>query len=243
MHMFMVSSDNGTLAAILLGPATVTTMLANNNQVSVTATTNYPFSSKITYIINANGNFNFAVRIPGWVKSNTASFTVNGGGSQTVNPDSNSMLNIAVGRGQTTVTVTLPFSIRTETRYNGAISVYNGPLTYAINIPYTTKVLATYYEGSKDNELDPSAAWGFAINPNSLHYNGDAGNLSAAVFSDITPPVTISATVCPITWNVVTNTADEPPQSPVQCTGPQQQVNLQPFGATHLRIAEIPVMA
>ncbi|KAL8283674.1 hypothetical protein RQP46_005469 [Phenoliferia psychrophenolica] len=50
------------------------------------------------------------------------------------------------------------------------------------------------------------------------------------------------AVACEIVWNIVSQDADWPPQSPNQCTGSRFNVTLVPFGGTRLRIGELPTM-
>ncbi len=43
-------------------------------------------------------------------------------------------------------------------------------------------------------------------------------------------------------WKVAHNAADAPPPSPVESSNPLTPITLIPFGATDLRIAEIPTL-
>ncbi|OZJ05495.1 hypothetical protein BZG36_01897 [Bifiguratus adelaidae] len=249
-HAYMTSSDSSTIYHVLLSPTSVSTTLSGKNAVSVTANTNYPFSSTISYSIKANSGFSFGVRVPGWVNG-LISYSIDGGSalkkntgkrSTSATPNSAGYVIISVPGGSHTINVNIPMSIRTEKRYNGATAVYRGPLTYSLNINYSTKVLNTYAQSSKDLEFDPTSTWQNALVTSSLKYNGDANSLPQTVWQSSTPPVSISANVCPITWNVVTNSADAPPNSPATCTGGVTSVNLIPYGAAKLRITEMPTV-
>ncbi|KAJ7363920.1 hypothetical protein DFH08DRAFT_681064, partial [Mycena albidolilacea] len=73
-------------------------------------------------------------------------------------------------------------------------------------------------------------------------YNGDSTSASTtqSPFSQDNPLVTISATVCPISWGVDLNSAAAPPNSPATCTGNHVSVKLVPYGNAKLRMTELP---
>ncbi|KAF9263766.1 DUF1680-domain-containing protein [Marasmius fiardii PR-910] len=244
-HAYMVSADSSTLHHLLLSPTTVTTTLSDNNTVTVSAKTNYPFNSRIDYTTASDKPFNFGIRVPTWVQG-TVTYSVDGGNSQNGSPDSNGYIVVNVGGGNHTITATIPMSVTTEETFNGARAVLRGPLVYSVDLGYDPQVLKSYELNSKDYQLDPTSAWQVAIDPSTLRYNGDANSTNLAqlgagnVFASSGAPVSISVNVCPISWNVVTNAADAPPTSPAVCTGAETGVKLVPYGAAKLRISEMP---
>ncbi|KAJ7773249.1 hypothetical protein B0H16DRAFT_1511646 [Mycena metata] len=240
-HSYMTSPDSSTLYHALLSPTTFSSTLANNNQVTVNAQTNYPFSSLINYQITAQQGFSFGIRVPTWVANSQISYTVDGGASKTATANSAGYVVLSIAPGSHTVTATIPMSIRTQTRYNNAVAVFRGPLTYSLDIAFNTVVLNTYALSSKDLQYSPTSAWQYAISTSSLTYNGDSSSAGTTQypFSQNNPLVTISANVCPITWNVVDNSADAPPSSPASCTGSQISVKLVPYGNAKLRMTEL----
>ncbi|KAJ7637664.1 hypothetical protein DFH06DRAFT_1218847 [Mycena polygramma] len=241
-HSYMTSSDSKTLYHVLLSPTTFSSTLANNNQVTVNAQTNYPFSSTIAYQISAQQAFSFGIRVPTWVPNAQISYSVDGGASQTVTANSAGYVILNVGSGSHTVAANIPMSIRTENRYNNAVAVMRGPLTYSLDVSFSTTVLNTYALNSKDLEYSATSAWQYAISTANLTYNGDstsAGTVQSA-FSQDNPLVTISATVCPISWSVDLNSAAAPPSSPATCTGNHVSVKLVPYGNAKLRMTELP---
>ncbi|KAG2184838.1 hypothetical protein INT43_000751 [Umbelopsis isabellina] len=240
-HMFFTVNNKAGLVAGLLGPASVNTTLASNNQVSVTADTLYPFNSVLNYTIQAQKSFSFGVRIPAW--ATTVKYSVNGGPQQSGKLNSQNLITVKAAAGKTTITVTIPMVPRTTKGYNNATAVYNGPLAYALPLNYTTKVLATNPEQSKDYEFDASGTWQMAIDPSSLKYNGDASSVSSVPFSTSNATVSMSATVCPINWPTANSSVAEPPSSPATCTGSKKAVQLLPFGSTRLRMGEMPALS
>ncbi|KAG7098133.1 hypothetical protein E1B28_000103 [Marasmius oreades] len=245
-HAYMTSSDGSTLHHVLLSPTTVTTTLSGDNKVTVTSKTNYPFNSRLDYITSSDKQFNFGIRVPTWV-SGTVTYSVDGGSSQNGSPDSNGYVVVNVPAGSHQISVTIPMTIQTEARFNGARAVNRGPVVYSLELGYDPKVLKSYdYGNSKDWQLDPSSSWQVAIDPSSLKWNGDTNSTnltqsgSGSVFAPGGAPVSISATMCPIIWSVVKNTADVPPVSPAVCTGAESEVKLIPYGAAKLRMSELP---
>jgi DUF1680 family protein len=145
--MFFTINEKADLVAGLLGPASVDTTLANDNVVSVTVDTLYPFNSTLQYTIQARKSFNFGVRIPSW--ATTIKYSVNGGKAKSGSPNSQSLILFPIKSGKTTITVTIPMTTRTQQGYNGATAVYHGPLAYALPLNYSTTVLAVNPVGVK----------------------------------------------------------------------------------------------
>ncbi|KAJ7035032.1 hypothetical protein C8F04DRAFT_1099857 [Mycena alexandri] len=213
-HSYMTSPDSTTLYHALLSP----------------------------HHILLDQGFSFGIRVPTWVTNSQISYTVDGGASKTATANSAGYVVLSIASGSHTVTANIPMSIRTETRYNNAVAVFRGPLTYSLDVAFNTVVLNTYALNSKDLQFSPTSAWQYAISISSLTYNGDSSSAGTTQypFSQNNPLVTISANVCPITWNVVENSADAPPSSPAKCTGNQISVKLVPYGNAKLRMTELP---
>ncbi|KAJ7058824.1 hypothetical protein C8F01DRAFT_990284 [Mycena amicta] len=243
-HSYMTSPDAKTLYHVLLSPTTFSSTLANNNQVTVAAQTDYPFSSAIKYTITAAQAFSFGIRVPSWVPSSTITYAVDGGATQTATANSAGHVVLNIAAGSHTVAATIPMSVQTAPTYGNSVAVTRGPLVYSLNINFDTTVLATYSvrSNSSDLQFSPTSAWQYALSTANLVYNGDS-SASASVqyaFSQKNPLVTISANVCPITWAIDRNSAAVPPTSPAQCTGAQTSVKLVPYGNAKLRITEFP---
>ena len=76
-HLWMASSDGG-LAALVYAPSEVTTTLADNCEITIKQSTNYPFDDRIQFdfITKSPVAFPFHLRIPHWC--NNASLKING---------------------------------------------------------------------------------------------------------------------------------------------------------------------
>lgn len=143
-HAYMPAPDSSILYHVLLSPTMVTTTLSGNNPVTVSAQTNYPFGSSITYSTTASTSFNLGIRVPGWVSSEQITYSVDNGVVQTASANSAGYVVVNVLGGSHTVQVNIPMSIKTQSGYNGAVAVTRGPLTYTLNIDFNSTVLANY---------------------------------------------------------------------------------------------------
>ncbi|KAF9265063.1 hypothetical protein L218DRAFT_924877 [Marasmius fiardii PR-910] len=240
-HAFMTSSDASTLYHVLLSPTTVSTTLSGSNAVTVTARTNYPFSSQIQYDTSGAKSFNFGVRVPGWI-SGSVTYSVDGGSQQSGFANNAGYIIITVPSGSHIIVVNIPMNIQTLNGYNGSKVVARGPLVYSVDVPFSTTVLNTYALNAKDLRFDPTSSWQYAFDVSSLKYSGDATTLQQHVWSNSAAPVSISANACVVDWNEATNTADQPPSSPASCKGARQQIKLIPYGAAKLRVTEMPTL-
>ncbi|TBU30569.1 hypothetical protein BD309DRAFT_951719 [Dichomitus squalens] len=241
-NAFVATPDQTSLVHVYLGPYSVNTTLANGNNVAVSVDTLYPFSDSLTTTITAAKAFTYYVRIPSWVSQGTIS--VNGGAARPVSP-SNGLHAVSVNAGTTKFTLDLPSDITIEERPHGSVAVHRGPLHYAFDISRSQKVLAQNAQQplAVDLEFDTTETWQYAIDPSTLVFHGSTpsgGKLPSPVFDSGLPPFTITATACPIDWEVAGDTfAAAPPTNPT-CTGAVKNITLWPFGSTKLRISEFP---
>ncbi|KAF4613200.1 hypothetical protein D9613_011183 [Agrocybe pediades] len=241
-NAFLTTPDQTSLVNIYLGPFQTSTTLSSSNPVSVTVDTQYPFSDTLTTTITAAKAFTYYVRIPSWVVGGTIS--INGATAKAVNP-SNGLQAVSVGAGTTKFVLNLPAPITTESRPHGSIAVHRGPLHYAFDIARNQTVLTKNSQQplAVDLEFDATVNWQYAIDPATLKFNGGSppSTLPSPIFDSGKPPMSITATACPISWAKAGDTfAASPPTSPA-CTGSQTTIKLIPYGATKLRIGEFPV--
>jgi hypothetical protein len=160
--------------------------------------------------------------------------------------------------------------IRTEKRFNNAISLMRGPLYFSLRIAktYDTLKKATYenygYKGSIDWKITPSAKWnygllidlndpsrGLKITDNQIGrypfadkgdpvWSADSGKYVTIKYD---PPVIIKARGLLIPgWTMMDNSAAQPPASPVAPQGDPVIIELVPYGCARLRITEFPRM-
>ncbi|KAF8591854.1 hypothetical protein K439DRAFT_1536444 [Ramaria rubella] len=247
-NAFVTTPDGSSLVHVYLGPFSTTTTLSGGNVVSVSTDTLYPFSDTITTTINADKAFEYYVRIPSW-SFGTATISINGAKAGVAVPDATTnLLKINAGAGDTTFVLNLPAEITLESRPHGAVAVQRGPLHYAFDISRNETVLTQNAQQplAADLQFEATSSWQFAIDPASLQFHNAPpanGKLPSPIFDSGLPPLSITATACPIVWPIAGNTfAAAPPQSPVACTGNNQTITFRPYGSTKLRIGEIPTM-
>lgn len=141
------------------------------------------------------------------------------------------------------------------------------PLLFGLEIKEDFEVLNTYKFQSKDYQITPKSTWNYALRlQDDLQPQQDLRVVYSGLEIGVPPfslkgaPIMIIAEVCPAvtsirkqaiiiyqlqgrqleSWQVAHMAAGPPPLSPVSSTAPLQTLTLLPFGATELRIAEIP---
>ncbi|KAI9148723.1 Six-hairpin glycosidase [Paramyrothecium foliicola] len=249
-----VETDHSDLAHVLLGPASVEKTIKGKT-VQVKCRTNYPFGSTLHYEIHSETNFDFAMRIPSWTTPE-ANFKVNCGVSKQVSTDDTGLQHVSISPGTTTIKLELPMTVRIETR-NLSVGIYYGPLLYALDIPYAEtsyqplswvdrKPLADeeIHHKSRDHVLQPTGHWQYAIDPNSVIINESPSNettLPNPIFSSDGPPVSLTVDAWEISWSTEKDTAAWPPIVPIVERQKKTKINLIPFGASKLHIAQFPV--
>ncbi|KAG7095929.1 hypothetical protein E1B28_006612 [Marasmius oreades] len=262
-NAFLATPDKKSLVHLYLGPFSARLMLADDNAVSVSVETLYPFGDILNYQIRAEKDFTFYVRIPSWVSG--GSLSVNGDAKQRFSPNENGLQKVDLKKGATTLVLEVPAEITVgmyprlssspnvvvdcqmaEYRPHGSVALHRGPLNYAFDIARTEKVLKVNPDEpyAVDLEYDPAGVWEYAIDPSQLsfHYNPPEGNvLPSPVFDSGKTPMSITATACHIEWPLGGDMfTSNPPKNP-ECIGENTVITLEPLGATKLRISEFPV--
>lgn len=248
--------DNG-LGHALLSPSTVKTTLAGNNQVSVTANTNYPFDLTLTYTISASEAFDFYVRVPGWITG--ATITGDSISQSKISPgQSNPLAKVSLPAGQTKLTYTLSANLITEQRVNNTISVHYGPLLYALQIgeQWTSQAARAwntqeaYPAGyapaqAQDHTISNQTAWNIAIDPSTLVYkttSDPSAQLPNPVWTINGPPGEVTVRGCEIAWPISQGVPADPPADRT-CTAPAATYTLIPYGAAKIHMAQLPTVS
>ncbi|KAF7289348.1 hypothetical protein MIND_01396900 [Mycena indigotica] len=243
-NAFVTTPNNESLVHAYLGPFRTSVILSQDNVVTASVETLYPFGDKLTTTITASKAFSYFVRIPGWISRGTLS--INGDLPQPVAPK-NGLHQVSIQAGITTLVLELPSDIRIESRPHQSVAVHRGPLNYAFDIPRVERQLAVHPAEPRavDLEFTPADAWQYAIDPSTLAFVNNpprSGMLPSPIFDSGLPPVTLSVSACRIDWPLAGDMfAAPPPQNP-SCLGGMRNITLWPFGATKLRISEFPVV-
>jgi DUF1680 family protein len=130
-NMWMATPDNGLVAAAY-GPSRVTAKVVDNVDVSILEETEYPFDGtvRMTVGLARPTNFPLHLRIPEWAEGTTIKV-----GGKTIRPRAGTVHAILkTWQPGELLEIVFPMRIRTETRYNKAISVMRGPVYYSLRI-------------------------------------------------------------------------------------------------------------
>jgi hypothetical protein len=245
-NLWMKTEDGG-LAAVAYAPSTVSIEI-NDVPVTVSLKTDYPFSDTLTFTVEAASpvRFPLVLRIPGWVKN--ASLSING--ETAINPIAGTFHAIdRVWEGVCTVNLKLSMHVKTQRRYNNAITVERGPLVYSLKIGEKwTQVNQDQPNREKphaDYEVHPTTPWNYALvidesDPDS-NVSFEEHKVGNCPFSPDGAPITakIKGKKLP-GWQIENGWAGETPLSPVTSDEPEEELILIPYGCTNIRITEFP---
>lgn len=249
-NSFTLTEDGG-IAHVHLIPGSVTTSLGNN-KVTIQADTNYPFGMNLQYTINSDSDFTFYVRIPGWADQSS---TINvGGKSSQISPSDKGLQKVELGKGSSSVSVTLETEPRVVTRANNTAAIYYGPLLYSLYIDSkVSEVTPIAFDGSAmplssttghthDHVIEPTSIWNVAIDTSQIKMvHADASTLSNPIWDLGAPPVELRVAAVEIDWPLEYDTAADPPLEP-KITGKPFSARFVPFGSAKIHMAHLPVV-
>ncbi|MBO5944172.1 MAG: glycoside hydrolase family 127 protein [Clostridia bacterium] len=210
----------------------------NDNGVTIKLETNYPFENKMRYIIDAEKDFDFVIRIPSFAKN----LKVNGEDTETKD------LEFAIKQGNTEIQLefeTIPYL---KSRPNDLYALQAGSLLFSVPIEYEKQMREYTKKGVErkfpycDYQFIPKTPWnyGYSDADFELIFNG----ISDIPFSQKNPPVTIKANMQQINWGLkfpYRSVARKIPKSrePISDI---QKIKLCPYGCARLRMTEMPVL-
>jgi uncharacterized protein len=245
--MWAATHDQG-LAAIAYGPSSVKAKVAEGIEVTLVEVTEYPFDGVIRIRMDSTqpAKFPLHLRIPTW--ANGAKYKV---GDQATDAKAGTFAVVdRVWKNGDVLELTLPMNLRTETRYNNAVSILRGPLYFALKIGERYKDLKRYSETlpSFDWSITPTTPWNYGLVVDREHpdksFTVEKKKISKLPFDQQNPPVVLKAKgrLLP-QWVMEKNSAGDPPVSPVASTQPAVDIELIPYGNTRLRVTEMPALA
>jgi uncharacterized protein len=247
-HLWFATHDQG-LAAMAYGPSVVRARVADGAEVTIEETTDYPFDETIRLKVSTPRPVAFPLhlRIPGWADG--ASITV-AGQTTPARPGQLAVVDRQWQSGDALV-LTLPMRLRTENRYNSAVSVYRGPLVYSLRIGERFEQLKHYHSTlpAVDWAVHPTTPWNYGLLIDRQHPEKSIAIIgctkpSKEPFAHDRAPIALRVKGRAIPgWKLVDNSAGDVPTSPVTSRQPLVDLELIPYGCTRLRITEFPLLA
>lgn len=236
-HLAVRSADGG-IRLTGFSPCTITTEEA---QIEVDGA--YPFGEEVTIRARSTAKTDLSIQVP--IPAWAAGATVCEPDTGVVNAGTLHEHTLPAG-GAITVKLHLPMRVQIDYRFNGAASVSRGPLVYALRVTEERSKLRGE-EPAADWEMRPKTAWNLALalrpeNPaTSFELAKRTPPVGDVPFDPANPPMVLRASGGALPdWGTDRGAATEPPASPVAPPADEQQIELVPYGATNLRIAEIP---
>lgn len=248
---WLATWDNG-LCASLYAPTTVRARVADGSTISVTETTDYPFSETVALSIAATNSVTFPLylRVPQWCSNSW--IQVNGLTVATNNQPSSYVCIQRTWADGDQVVLHFPrqITVKTWTANNNCVSVNYGPLTFSLRIAEDWQPYGGNAVPWTEWEAYPASPWNYGLEINATNPAAsftvvtNSGPMAAYPFSLQTAPIELLARARKIPAWALDNlyAVGQVQPSPVFSTQAEETVTLVPMGAARLRISAFPTV-
>ena len=225
------------LAITAIAPCQLSTHIGGV-PVKVEIITNYPFDDSYTVVVDASApvEFTLHLRIPGSATSATVSGQDATAGFYPLKK---------TWQGVSEAVVHMEFTPTLVSRPSGMAVLWRGPLLFALPIKEDWRKKEYVRDGVPrqfpycDYEIHPLSKWNYGFS--SQHFTTAKHPVGAIPFDPASPGITITATMAEIPWSAQEGICAPAPESTTPLA-PATAMTLIPYGATNLRMTEMPIL-